>query len=430
MKNIKGCNEYNKLSRRSFLSGAAGLGTLFAVAPSWLPRVALGQGGSSRDVIIQIYLRGGIDGLTFCVPHGDNDYYSRRPTQAVPRPSSGQAGAALDLDGFFGFVPTMQPLMPAYQDQNLLMVHATGAVPNNWTRSHFDAQRWMEVGKPNDASVATGWLGRHLATVTPLNPNTSLRGIALEQGLIQSLRGGPNTLPLPDPDDYGYGDAFGDWVPAMAQWIGSAYSRMPEPLKSSAMNTQATIALLDSIDFQNYVPAGGANYPDTGTAQGLKATAAMLRAQIGLEVVGLDLGGWDTHADQGANGGFIAGHLSELADALGAFYQDLIGAGFNNFLVVCMSEFGRTADENASMGTDHGTGNAMLLMGPKVAGGRVLANWPGLADGQLFEDQDLAPTIDYRDLLAEIVDKRLSNAANLNQVFPGYSPTYRGVIKP
>jgi len=429
MKSEKGCNEYNKLSRRTFIGGAAGLGTLAAVMPSWLPKIAFGQGGSGRDVIIQIYLRGGIDGLTFCVPHGDANYYANRPTQSVPQPGGG-AGSAINLNGFFGLHPSMQAVMPAYQDQNLLMVHATGAVPNNWSRSHFDAQRWMEVGKPNDASVATGWLGRHLATVTPLNPNTSLRGIALEQGLIQSLRGGPKTLPLPDPDDYGYGDAWSDWTPSMAQWIGAAYTRMPDPVKSAALSTQATNDLLNTIDFQNYQPGGNAVYPDTGTAQGLRATAAMLRAQVGLEVVALDLGGWDTHADQGVNGGYMAGHLNELAEALGAFYQDLTGAGFTNFLVVCMSEFGRTVQENASLGTDHGTGNAMLMMGPKIKGGRVLANWPGLGPGQLYQDQDLAATIDFRDLLAEIVDKRLANGANLSQVFPNYTPTYRGIIDP
>ncbi len=426
---MKGCNEYNKLSRRTFLGGAAGLGTLFAVMPSWLPKIALGQGAAGRDVVIQIYLRGGIDGLTFCVPHGDGGYYAARPTQNVPQPGGG-ANSAINLDGFFGLHPSMQAVMPAYQDQNLLMVHATGAVPNNWSRSHFDAQRWMEVGKPNDASVATGWLGRHLATVAPLNPNTSLRGIVLNEGLSQSLRGGPKTLPLPDPDDYGYGEAWGDWTPGMAQWLNTAYARMPEPVKSSAVSTQATIDLLNTIDFQNYMPAGGAVYPDTDLAQGLKATAAMLRAQIGLEVVGLDLGGWDTHADQGTNGGFIAGHLSEVSGALGAFYQDLIAAGFNNFLVVCLSEFGRTVEENASAGTDHGTGNAMLLMGPKVAGGRVLANWPGLAPENWYQGQDLAATIDFRDILAEIVDKRLANLAGLGQVFPGYTPTYRGVVDP
>lgn len=428
MKSAKACIEYNSLSRRRFLGGAAGLGTLFAVMPAWLPKVAMGQGGSNRDVIVQIYLRGGIDGLTFCVPHGDANYYAHRPTQAIPQPGSG-ADRALDLDGFFGLHPSMQPLMGAYGDDNLLMVHATGAVPNGWTRSHFDAQRWMEVGKPNDSSIATGWLGRHLATVSPLNANTALRGIALEQGLMQSLRGGPKTLPLPDPSDFGYGDAWADQTATIAAWLGKSYARMPDPVKSAAASTQTTIDLLAQIDFDNYAPSGGAIYPDTDIAHSLKATAAMLRAQIGLEVVGIDYGGWDTHADQGSNGGFIGGHLGDLAQALQAFYADLIGANRPNFLVVCLSEFGRTVAENASGGTDHGTGNAMMLLGPKVAGGRVLANWPGLAPNQLFEDQDLKPTIDFRDILAEIVDKRLANAAGVSQVFPGYNPQYRGVIK-
>lgn len=412
------------------MKGAAGLGTLAALAPAWLPKVAIAQNGSraKRDVIIQIYLRGGIDGLSFCVPHGESRYYTLRPTLAIPQPGGGST-SAINLDGFFGLHPSMQPLMPAFQDNNLLMVHATGAVPNNWSRSHFDAQRWMEVGKPDDGSITTGWLGRHLATVPPVNPNTSLRGIAIDQGLIRSLRGGPKTVPLPDPDDYGYGDAWGTSVPAMAQWLQTAYARMPEPVRSAALSTQSTIDLLNTIDFPGYAPSGGAIYPDTEIAQGLRATAAMLRAQIGLEVVGLDIGGWDTHADQGANGGLFANLLANLSNALGAFYTDLIAAGYNNFLVVCLSEFGRTAKENASLGTDHGTGNAMLLMGPKVAGGRVLADWPGLAQANLYQNQDLKATIDFRDILAEIVHKRLSNAAGVAQVFPGYTPNYRGVIE-
>jgi uncharacterized protein (DUF1501 family) len=199
-------------------------------------------------------------------------------------------------------------------------------------------------------------------------------------------------------------------------------------LQKSANAILETIALLKQIDFDNYTPAGGAVYPNSGLGTAFKSASALIRSDVGVEAMTIDFGGWDTHAGEGTNGGWMYFLMNDLASSMAALHKDLVGANrFGRTIVVVMSEFGRTAKENASQGTDHGTANAMLVLGGGVSGGRVLANWPGLAPTKLFEGQDLKITIDYRDILAEIVSRRLDNAAHLADVFPQYTPTFRGV---
>lgn len=423
---MPGCNEYNSLSRRTVLRGAALAGASIAL-PAWLPKVAFGQGTGTRDTMIMIFLGGGIDGLSFCVPYADPAYHLRRPTLGFPDPGSGQPRQVIDLDGFFGLPPGLQPLNEVYLQKKLLFVHATGADKDQWTRSHFDAQAWMEAGKTNDVTVATGWLGRHLATINPMSASTPLRGIGYDYGQIQTLQGGPKTLPIPNPDSYGYDG----WYPnqsEMIDWLRSAYAASAEPIRSSAINAMATVDLLNAIDFAHYVPWGGAVYPNNSyLASSLKATAAMLRAGVQLEAVGIHFSGWDTHQNQGPTAGYMHDLLTELGLSLKAFYKDTFAAKRKNWTLVCMSEFGRNVIENGSRGTDHGYGNAMMLMGNNVMGGKVVRQWPGIRLDQLYDGQDLQVTIDYRDILAEVVQKRLKNT-NLSAVFPGYTPTFRNVV--
>lgn len=414
------------LSRRQFL----GRGTLATAAtltmPAWMPKVAMGQVASNQDIIVAIFLNGGADGLSLCVPHGDDNYYVHRQSEAIPRPDSTSVNKCIDLDGFFGLSPAFQPLMESFQDDKLLFVHATGAAKSGWTRSHFDAARWHQLGKPNDIAVGSGWLARHLSTSPSMFPNAPLRAISMTYGLMDLLWNGPSTLPIPDPEYFGYEG----WFPHRADMMASlkaAYEETSDPLKSVAKNTQTTVDLLQAIDFEHYTPAGGAVYPeDSGIARSLRATAAMIRADMGVEAITIDLGGWDTHENQGAVDGFLREHMGELAAALGAFYTDLMAANKRNFVVVAMSEFGRKVMQNGT-GCDHGTGNAMMLLGGNVLGGRVLRQWPGLDESQLLDGQDLKVTIDYRDILAEVVKKRLKNN-NVAQVFPNYTPTYRGCV--
>lgn len=420
-----GCDEYLAMSRRNFLA-ATSFTALAAAAPAWLPRVAMAKDyrSSARDVIISIYLRGASDGLTMVVPWADNNYYSLRPTLNVPRPDSGQTNRATNLDGFFGLPPAMVPLLPAYQSGQLLFVHATGSTDPS--RSHFDAQRFMEVGKPNDPALGTGWLGRHLASVAPMDPNAILRAVGISTGLMRTLVGAPSTLPIPNLDTFNL-TGSGSSLVARRDALEDMYGPTADPLRAAAVTTMQTIDLLNTIDFAGYQPAGGAVYPAGNFGTALKSTAALLKAQVGVEAVAIDLNGWDTHANQGIFTGTMASLMTQLAQGLAALHADLNnGTVRPNHIVVAMSEFGRRASQNGSGGCDHGHGNAAIIMGNAVAGGRVLRFWPGLGPGQLYQGLDLEVTIDYRDLLAEIVQERLGGV-NLPYIFPGYTPTFRGI---
>lgn len=418
-----GCREYLEVSRRQFM-GTTGAILAALGAPAWLPRVAFAQEGpGDRDILVSIFLRGGADGLTLCVPHGDDNYYAHRPTLNIPRPDSGDPASALDLDGFFGLAPTMAPLLPAFAAGQLAFVHAAGSVDD--TRSHFDAMHFMEVGKPRDAALVTGWLGRHLLDMPPLSTAAALRAVGINPGLQRTLVGAPQTLPIPDLADFSLNGRNGT-VDDRLLLLDEVYQRAGGPLALSATNTRNTIAVLDSIDFASYVPSGAAIYPDSAFGYALKTSASLIKAQVGVEAIAIDIGGWDTHEGQAPRDGYMAYLMADFAAAVAAFHADVIAAAAAKVTLVAMSEFGRNVAENGSAGTDHGHGNAMLALGANINGGQVLHQWPGLAPEQLFQGQDLAITIDYRDILAEIVQKRLGNN-NLDFVFPDYTPTFRGI---
>jgi uncharacterized protein (DUF1501 family) len=419
------CDEYRSLSRREFV--ARGTATAVALSvPAWLPRVTYAQTENmDRDVLVSIFLRGGADGLSLVPPFAEPAYYTLRPTIAIPRPDSGSPTPAINLDGYFGFPSAMAGLLPAYQSGQLLIVHACGSTDP--TRSHFDAQFFMEIGKPGDRNVVTGWLGRHLASKPPMRVDAALRGIGFAFGLPQTLVGAPDTLPIPDPSNFGLAGNSSTRAQRLA-WLGNSYLTERDPLRTAALNTQRTINTLSTLNIGGYVPAGGAVYPNSSFGTALRSTAALIRSDMGIEAVQIDVGGWDTHSAQGPLTGGMAQTMQQLALGLGAFHADMNGANrMNRLTVVVMSEFGRVARENASQGTDHGHGNAMFVMGGAVQGGRVMRIWPGLGPGNLYQDQDLHVTIDYRDILAEIVQRRLANS-NLGVVFPGYTPTMRGVF--
>ncbi|HEY5545459.1 MAG TPA: DUF1501 domain-containing protein [Gemmatimonadaceae bacterium] len=423
------CSEYNELtSRREFLmksGGAVGISAFAAAFPEWLPQVSIADAFvSNRDVVVSIFLRGGADGLTLCVPFGDPEYYTGRPTLAIPRPDSSATNKAIALDNMFGLPPNLSALFAAYQAGNLAIIHGAGLTYN--TRSHFDAQRFMEVGKSNDPTVNTGWLGRHLATSTPVRSDASLRAIGFSDGLVDTLKGGPKTLPIPNPAAYGLSGSTSTRNERM-NWLQSEYATTIEPAKTAALDAIATINLLATLNLSAYQPANGAVYPNNGLGRGLKNTAGLIKADIGVEAAHLDVGGWDTHTQQA---GGMATRMNELGGALGAFWQDCIASGLaQNITVVVISEFGRNVRENGGLGTDHGRGTAVFAMGRQIAGGRVITNnWMSLARENLQDQQDLKVSVDYRDVLAEIVKNRLGNN-NLDVIFPGFVPTFRGVTK-
>ena len=427
-----GCSEYNSLARREFLFRGAGFG-IAALVPSWLPNVVLAQSSSTRDIIVSVFLSGGTDGMSMVVPFADPDYYTGRPTIAIPRPDAAGTGPkATALDNFFGFSPGMAPLLPAYTAGDLLVVHATGSVDPSL--SHFDAQRYMEVGKPRDLNLSTGWLGRHLATVSPLRTTAPLRALGLTNGLPTTLVGGPKTLPVPNPANFNLAGTAST-APARTAFLASNYAEATEPVSANALDTTNTIALLRTINFAGYSTQNGAVYPNTGFGNAFKSTAALIKADVGVEAIQIFLGGWDTHAQQGTlptvDGGGMYNRMLELSSTLAAFYADVIqGTTANGVTVMVISEFGRNARENGDRGTDHGRGNVAYAMGKKIAGGRVLTNgWPGLARENLDAGKDLRVTLDHRDLLAEIVQNRLGNS-NLSTIFPDYTPKVWNITKP
>jgi uncharacterized protein (DUF1501 family) len=426
-----GCDEYNSLSRRQFISGATG-GSMAAVAaayfPAWLPKVVLAESyASTRDVMLSVFMRGGADGLSLCVPFGDPDYYLSRTTIAVPRPDAAAATKGIALDNFFAFPQAMAGLVPAYLAKDLLVVHATGQLNNS--RSHFDAQRYMEVGKPNDPALVTGWLGRHLASSPPVRTTAPLRALGLASGLQKTLVGGPKTLPIANPSNFAMGGSAAT-VDQRLAFLKSDYTDASQPMQSAALDATNTVALLKAINIAAYKPANGAVYPNTSFGNALKAVAALVKADVGIEAAQVDVGGWDTHSAQDPLAGSMYRTMQDFSNSLAAFYADVLtGTTPTPVTAVAVSEFGRNVRENGSNGTDHGRGTVMFAMGKNIAGGRVMVNgWPGLARPNLESGQDLKVTIDYRDVLAEIVKNRLGNT-NLDFIFPAWVPTMRGVTR-
>ncbi|MCA2986026.1 DUF1501 domain-containing protein [Gemmatimonas sp.] len=422
-----GCSEYRDLSRRQFLASSTALSAAAIVFPEWLPKVTLSNHFSStRDILVSVFMRGATDGLAMVIPHTEARYYAIRPTIRTPAPDSMAANRAIALDNRFAFPPAMRAMLAPYQAGDLLITHATGHINNN-NRSHFDAQRFMEVGRPVDPDLTTGWLGRHLASVPPMHPSPVLRGIGISSGLAKTLVGAPQTLPIADPANYGIGGSATTRTARMAM-LRSNYEGSANPLRAAALDAVGTIDLLARLNINAYAPAGGAVYPNTSFGRGLRSVAALIKADIGIEAASVDIGGWDTHAAQDPNAGQMATLMTGFAQAMTAFWIDVMNTG-QRVTLVAVSEFGRNAIENGSQGTDHGRGTVMFAMGKGIAGGRVYTNgWPGLEAAQLEDRRDLRVTLDYRDVLAEIVQRRLENN-NLGYIFPGWRPTFRGVTR-
>jgi uncharacterized protein (DUF1501 family) len=417
-----GCEEYRALDRRRFI-GMTSMSAMAAALPSWFPEVRLAQSqDSARDIVVSVFMRGGADGLTLVAPYGDPTYYAVRPTIAVPRPDSTSPNRGTALDDFFMLPPGMVALLPAYRAGQLAIVHAAGQRYST-SRSHFEAERYLEQGKPDDYSLESGWLARHLASARPLDPSASMRAVSLTGGMPRTLQGGPKTLPVPNPANFSLNTPH---ELALQRLFASAWA----PLRSAALDGLATINVMRGLNFPGYQPANGARYDDNQMGNSMRAIATMIRGEIGLEAAHVDYGGWDTHNQQGSvgNGGAMATSMTEFSRALAAFWQDIMqGPQAIRVTLVVATEFGRNVRENGSMGTDHGRAGVMFVMGPAVRGGRVFGDWPGIAREQLEDGQDLRVTTDTRDILAELVQARLNNP-NQSLIFPNYVPRFRGVF--
>lgn len=424
------CTEYARLDRRTFLTrtlqSAAGLifGNSLVALPRWMPRITLADPhvGPRGDTLVCLFLRGGADGLNMVVPHGDEAYYTHRPTLGIARPDDTRAEAkAIDLDGFFGLHPTLAPLKPIYDGRQLLFVQATGSPDES--RSHFEAMDLMERGA--EGGEYSGWLARHLATLDTGN-QSALRAIAIGDMLQASLTGTVSATALQSIADY-HLSGRDERVGQMQAILHTLYNQNQDLLTNTANQTFAAMSVLSQLDVTGYVPAGQP-YPENELGLGLKTIAQLVKADVGVEVACVDFGGWDTHFAQGSTTGIMANNLSQLADSLAAFHADLQNQ-MGHVTVVVMSEFGRRLQENGSLGTDHGHGNMMMVMSGGLNGRQLFSRWPGLQPEQLVGPGDLAVTTDYRDILGEIIRKRLNNP-NLSDIFPAYTVQENGLFQP
>jgi uncharacterized protein (DUF1501 family) len=399
------------------LQAAASATATLALSPS-----AAARSRTRPDALITIFLRGGFDSLSAIVPHGEHGRLRQlRPTLLVPPP--GSASRTTDIDGLFGLSWAAHPLSTPLQAGELLVVHATGSTDP--TRSHFAARHKLATASPlwTGAPLVQGWVARHLES-TAWGARGRLRALSLSPDLPTEYLGSPEAIAAFDPSRTKFpGD------PARAAlrkaMLGEMYDSASDPLRSAAEIAIDAGERLGIVDFAGYVPAPGVAYSQSPFGRALRSMAAILKAGLGLEAMHYDFGGWDTHRQTGPPNAVVLGLIHDLCSGLQQFHLDLDGTSVG-YTVAVMSEFGRRVSENGSGGTDHGHGTAMLLMGPRVLGGRVVSDWPGLGPADL-DRGDLAITIDYRDILSEVIQRRLHNA-DLAAVFPGYTPQFRGVV--
>ncbi|MGB9182034.1 MAG: DUF1501 domain-containing protein [Pyrinomonadaceae bacterium] len=422
------------MNRRFFLKSSgialASVGVM-ASAPSFLQRTVLAQGlnGSPygrRKTLVAIFQRGAVDGLNMVVPHGERTYYDLRPTIAIPKPQSGNAEAAIDLDGHFGLHPALAQFKPLWDAKRLAIVEAVGS-PDN-TRSHFDAQDYMESATPGVKSTADGWLNRYLQSKA--DPKASpFRAVSLTQNMPRSLQGRAGAVAMSNLSDFTV--RAGQNSQSVQGGFEAIYDQsVKDVLQGTGKETFEAVNFLKKVNPQQYKPENGAQYPRSPLGNSMLQIAQLIKAGVGLEIAFTDIGGWDTHVNEGNARGQLSLRLLDFSTAISAFVTDLGPQRMDDVLVLTMSEFGRTARENGNRGTDHGHANAMFAIGNSVRGGRVYGDWPGLRSDQLYEGRDLALTTDFRDVFGEMVQRHLGNS-NLRAVFPGYEASaqkFRGVL--
>jgi len=403
-----------ELTRRFFLksSGLALVG--LSAVPSFLARAAAAASSGRGKILVVIFQRGAADGLNIVIPHGGKDYYSLRPTIAIPRPKKGDEQAAIDLDGHFGFHPVLAPFKQLYDEKLLAVVHAAGS-PDS-TRSHFDAQDFMESGTPGLKSTSDGWLNRYLQSA-PVEKPSAFRGVSLTSQLPRILQGTAPALAVPNVSRFGI-DA-GRNTGIVEDGLASLYAASGDSLLSpTAKETFEAVDLLRSVNPAQYRPASGVEYPQGPFGQTMLQVAQLIKSNLGIEIVFAEVGGWDHHVNEGGSQGQLANLLRQFSGGITALTRDL-GDRMQDVVIVTLSEFGRTAAENGNRGTDHGHANAIFVVGGPVAGGKVYGQWPGLDRDQLYEGRDLALTTDFRDVLAEALVHHLG-ATDIKSVFPRY----------
>jgi uncharacterized protein (DUF1501 family) len=420
------------MDRRFFLkSSGIALASLGAatMSPTFLTRTLAQTGRNGRrKLLVAVFQRGAMDGLNAVVPYGEQEYYTLRPSIAVPRPKSGDPTAAIDLDGFFGLNPALAAFKPIYDSGQLAIIHAAGS-PDN-TRSHFDAQDYMEAGTPGVKSTTDGWLNRYLQA-KPDPKATPFRAVAMGANMPRTMQGKAPTIAMTSIKDFGIRAGGGEMGQTLQGGFEAMYAQtVNDALRGTGKETFDAVKLLKQVNPEQYKESPGVVYPRGQFGDRLRQVAQLVKSDIGLEVAFTDIGGWDTHANEGAGQGQLANRLTEFATGISALYADLKDSA-DEVIILTMTEFGRTAKENGNRGTDHGHASVMFALGGAVKGGKVYGRWPGLKTNQLYESRDLALTTDFRDVFAEIAKNHLG-ATNLNAIFPGYQvnpANFKGLVR-
>ena len=415
------------MERRAFVkSGALALVTM-GLSPSFLRRTAFGMelfNAPKGKVLICLFQRGAADALNIVVPHGERAYYAMRPSIAIPQPSRNAVGGAIDLDGFFGLHPALAPLKPLYDRGLLAPVQAVGS-PST-TRSHFDAQDYMETGTPDMKGTTDGWLNRYLAvkgTCDECNlAKTPFRAVSLTPQTPRILEGPSATVAMNGLDEFSV-RATG----SSAERLEALYrTGSADLVHGTGAEMFDAVKMLRAANPQRYLPQNSAEYPRSQFGTRLLQIAQLIKANVGLEIAFADVGGWDTHVNQGSSTGQLAQRLDDFSRSIAALVTDL-GDKMDDVVILTMSEFGRMAKENGNRGTDHGHAGALFVIGGHVKGGKVHGKWPGLEQEQLYEGRDLALTTDFRSVFAEIVQDHLGARA-LDRIFPGFAASPRDFL--
>jgi uncharacterized protein (DUF1501 family) len=413
-------------SRRVFLKSGAMAMISMGFAPSFVARTAAAA-GTRKKLLITVFQRGAVDGLNMVVPYGESEYYKLRPSIAIARP--GAAGGAIDLNGFFGLHPRMASFKPLWDRGELAIVHASGS--HDTTRSHFDAQDYMESATPGVKSTTDGWLNRYLAASASREADAAasrnpLKAIALTSQMPRSLQGAAPALAMGGSAEFAVAD-----MGARASFEEIYEAAKDKTLHGTAGEAFDAMRTLARQTTGQYRPANGAVYPRSPFGQALQEIARLAKSDVGLEIAFAESTQWDHHVNQGAATGQMANRLDDFSRGIAALAQDL-GERMADTVILTMSEFGRAAAENGSRGTDHGHGNAMFVIGGGVKGREVYGKWPGLKADQRFEGRDLAVTTDFRDVFSEVVVKHLgATPAAAAPVFPGYevrASAFRGIL--
>jgi uncharacterized protein (DUF1501 family) len=407
------------ITRRVFLKGGALAVVGTSVVPSFLTRAVYAAetatAGTSKKRLVVLFQRGAADGLNIVVPHGESAYYSMRPSIAIPRPKGSEG--CIDLDGFFGLHPSMTAFKPLWDAKHLAIVHAAGS-PDT-TRSHFDAQDYMESGTPGVKSTEDGWLNRAIGGIKEKDASP-FRAVAMGGALPRTLAGTIPAVAMGNIREFAVGGRSpGAGATAASNSFEAMYEQSVDTvLHGTGNETFEAVKMLKSADPEKYTPAAGANYPRGRFGDSLRQVAQLVKANLGVEVAFADIGGWDHHVNEGSVQGQIANITRDFSQSIAAFWTDL-GDLAEDTVIVTMSEFGRTARENGNRGTDHGHANVMFVLGGPVKGGRMYGRWPGLQQEHLYEGRDLAITTDFRQVLSEAVYGHLGNK-DTSKVFPGF----------